>query len=215
MIPRALVFDFDGTIVDTETAEFESVSAAFASHGVEYTLDEYRSKIGRIDHQPWHELLTERAGPLPDLESVVAGKREHHLGLIAEAELRPGVIDALDRAARADVPVAVASSSPRDWVDHHLAERDLLHRFPVIATGDVVAQAKPWPDVFLLAAELLDVDPTSCLAIEDSHNGLVAAKAAGMRCLVVPNDMTVGLDFSTADWVLESLADFRWDSVGL
>ena len=109
----------------------------------------------------------------------------------------------------------MASSSPSVWVERHLGGRGLLPRFQVVATSDLVERGKPWPDVFLEAATRLAVEPGRCLVIEDSHNGVTAAKAAGMICVAVPNPVTEGTDLSGADLVLDSVADLPWADFGL
>lgn len=214
--PAAVLFDFDGTILDTETSEFETVADEFRRHGMEYGLDEHRASVGRIDHRPWHEILAEQVGADQlEIHEVRNRRAAAHRAMIDATPLRPGVEEMLRRAQEADVALAIASSSPLEWVTDHLTSRGLFDVFSAFANGDMVAHAKPWPDVFLLAAEKLDVDPAGCLVIEDSLNGLTAAKAAGMRCVVVPNPMTVGSDFSEADLVLDSLTDFPWSDAGL
>lgn len=215
MNATAIVFDFDGTIVDTEWPEFVTVQAEFRAHGLELELSEWQAVVGRADHPHWTVWLRDALGREYDIDVVKERRRAEHHRLIAEQPVRHGVIELLERAASAAVPVAVASSSPSDWVEGHLAERGLDHHFEIVVTRDHVARAKPWPDLFDLAARALGVDPAAAVAIEDSHHGCTAAKDAGMRCLVVPNPVTSGMDFGRADLVLESLADATPGTLGL
>lgn len=211
----AVVFDFDGTIVDTEWPEFVTVRDEFRAHGLELELDEFRHVVGRADHPHWTQWLRDALGRDYDLDEVVQRRRVAHHRMIAEQPVRAGVVELLDRAAAAGVPVAVASSSPLDWVDRHLRERGLHRRFVAVVTRDHVVNAKPWPDLFLAAVAQLSVPPAHAVAIEDSHHGCTAAKDAGLACLVVPNPVTAGMDFSRADLVLDSLADATPGVLGL
>lgn len=206
----AIIFDFDGLILDTETCEFESLCEIFDEHGV--TLDRawFESVIGRADHPHWSEMLEAALGaPLTDRDAVIARRRDRHHALIAELEVCVGVVDLLDEAAAADVAVGVASSSTREWVEGHLDRLGLLGRFEAVCTRDDVGagRAKPAPDVYLAALDALGAAPGRSVAIEDSPNGVRAARAAGLTAIAVPGPMTSNLDFTHADLVVESLRD--------
>lgn len=211
----AVIFDFDGTIIDTEWSEFTTVQEEFRHHGHEYTLATFLEGVGRADGRHWADVLQELNGPIDDIEAVKQRRKEAHHRMITDSDLRPGVIELINRADQEGKRLAVASSSPIRWVEKHLNARNLTDRFQFIATRDLVERAKPWPDVFLVAARELGVDPASCLAIEDSHHGVAAAKAAGMVCVAVPNPVTIESDLSAADLVLDSLADLPYTDFGL
>lgn len=206
----ALLFDFDGLILDTETSEFETVAESFADHGLELARDEWVKIIGTADHPHWTQMLETALGrPLTDRESVVETRRARHHARISQEQVRPGVIALATEAREAGVAVAVASSSPLDWVLGHLTGHGIDHLFPVRATRDDVGpgRAKPHPDLFLLAAERLGVDPRSCVVLEDSEPGITAANAAGCATVGVPAGMTAHLAFAHADLVVPSLAE--------
>jgi HAD superfamily hydrolase (TIGR01509 family) len=203
----ALVFDFDGLILDTELPEYVTVKAEFEAHGVELRLDDWLGIIGRADHLPWLDMLEREVGGPIEREVVHARRMARHLELILACEVLPGVVDLLDEADRRGVPAAVASSSPRHWVAGHLERLGLLDRFVTIRTREDVERAKPWPDLFLAAAEALGVPPAGAVAFEDSHNGARAAIDAGLFCVAVPNQLTRGQDLSHADLVVASLAE--------
>lgn len=211
----AVIFDFDGTIIDTESSEFSTVQDVFREHGHEYTMETFLQGVGRADGRHWVDVLQEFTGPLEDIDTIKEKRRLAHRDMIDGSELRPGVMQLVERAENQEKALAVASSSPLSWVDRHLTVRGLNDRFQFIATRDLVERAKPWPDVFLAAAEGLEIDPRECLVIEDSHHGVVAAKAAGMTCVAVANPVTAGSDFTKADLVLESLAELPYDDFGL
>lgn len=210
-----VILDFDGTILDTEWSEYVTVRDEFRRHGHDYPLEVHRAGVGRADNRHWAEVLVELTGPLPDLQVVKDRRRAAHRAMIEATDVRPGIVELIGRANGSAKGLAVASSSPIDWVDPHLRRLDLRSSFQHVATGDAVERAKPWPDVFLLAAGRLGLRPEQCLAIEDSENGVAAAKTAGMTCVAVPNAVTEGGDFSAADLVLDSLADLPWTRFGL
>jgi putative hydrolase of the HAD superfamily len=148
--------------------------------------------------------------PVADREGVRLRRLERHHALIAENDIRPGVRELLDDAVAHGIPAAVASSSDSAWVGGHLERLGVLDRFAAVVTRDDVARAKPWPDLYLEACRRLAADPSLSVAFEDSHNGLLAAKAAGLRCIVVPNDITAGQDFTAADDVLPTLPELAY-----
>lgn len=125
----------------------------------------------------------------------------------------PGVVDLLDEAIAEGIPCVVASSSPRSWVEGHLDRLGLLDRFAATRCLDDVAAPKPAPDLFLLAASSVDVGPDRALVLEDSLNGLRAAQAAGIDCVIVPNRITGHLDFEGAAAVLDSLAGIELEKL--
>jgi HAD superfamily hydrolase (TIGR01509 family) len=203
----ALVFDFDGLILDTEVPEYLTIRAEFEAHGVELPLDQWLEVIGRADNRSWLDWLEEAVGRPIEREVVRARRVAQHHELVMANEVLPGVAALLDEADARGVPAAVASSSSRSWVAGHLERLGLLDRFATVRTIDDVARGKPWPDLFLAAVEALGGDPRRSVAFEDSHNGSRAATAAGLYCVVAPNEMTRGQDFSHADLVVPSLTD--------
>lgn len=205
---QALVFDFDGLILDTEVPEFVTVREVFRTHGVDLRLEDWQQIVGRADHPHWLDWLEDELGaPIPNRERVRLERQARHHALVAEQEIRPGVVDLLEEARMAEVPVAVASSSSLEWVEGHLTRRDLLHHFDVLRCRDHVERAKPWPDLFAAAVAHVGADPARTVALEDSHHGCAAAKVAGLFCVVVPNDVTRSQDFSHADLVVDSLEE--------
>ena len=211
---NALIFDFDGTMVDTEWPKFTSVRDVYAEYGLELTVHDWVSRIGRADHARWPDRLAQMLGHEPDPAIVAEARRRSDAETDANGAL-PGVLDLLAAAERRELPVAVASSSPLEWVNRHLARLQLMDRIAAVRSRDHVDRAKPWPDVFLAAADAVGCDPGAAVVIEDSSSGCAAAKAAGMTCVVVPNRITRVEVHSDADWVLESLEDFPYEHFGL
>jgi HAD superfamily hydrolase (TIGR01509 family) len=203
---RAIVFDFDGLILDTEGPVFHSWLETFEAAGVRLTLEEWSDTIGRANAGDPADLLAERTGqPLDEARRAARKARRDEL-LAAEAVL-PGVHDWLEDARRLGLPIGVASSSEVDWVAGHLERLGLLDRFACLTCFDGVLQGKPAPDLYLAACESLGVAPADTLAVEDSGNGVTAAKAAGLKCVAVPHDLTRDHDLSGADILVQSLAE--------
>lgn len=205
-----ILFDFDGLILDTETSEFETVAEAFADHGLELSRDEWVKIIGTADHPHWTDMLETALGrPLTNREEVLETRRARHHARISREVLRPGVVELAVAAEGAGVGVAVASSSPRDWVVGHLERLGVDHLFPIRATRDDVGhgRTKPEPDLFELAAARLGLDPGRCVVLEDSEPGITAANAAGCATVGVPAGMTAHLRFDHADLVVGSVAE--------
>jgi HAD superfamily hydrolase (TIGR01509 family) len=205
---RAVVFDFDGLVLDTETPVFTAWSEAFAAHGCPpISLDEWALEVGSADVLDLVSMLHARATRPVDVEEMHQIRHARSVALVDAESVLPGVIDWLDEAERLGLGIAIASSSPYDWVQPHLDRLGILHRFAHISCRDENVPPKPEPDVYLRACHALDIDPRKSLAVEDSPNGIAAAKAAGLACVAVPNQITAPLDFGQADLVLDSLAD--------
>jgi len=205
---EALVFDFDGLILDTELPIYRAWYELFERHGAQpLSIDEWAAEIGTVRGLDLPGLLVERATRPVDLDEADVWRRAHRDLLLAEQQARPGVEDWIAEAEAAGLGVAIASSSEADWV-LPLLERIGLHtRFACVVNAGGALGAKPAPDTYLEACARLGVEPASALAIEDSPHGIAAAKAAGLRCVAVPHELTETLDLSAADLRLESLAE--------
>lgn len=207
----AIVFDFDGLIIDTETGAYESTRDVFAEHGVDLDREWWQSIIGTADHPHWLDLLQQHVDEPLDRDVVLARREAQKRELLLAERIRPGVIALLDEAVDAGVPTAVASSSRFDWVGSNLERVGFLDRFGVIVTrddvGDDASRTKPAPDLYRIAMERLAVEARHAVAIEDSPNGVAAALAAGLACVAVPAGITEGTDCSAADRVVASLEE--------
>jgi HAD superfamily hydrolase (TIGR01509 family) len=207
---RAVVFDFDGLILDTEGPVLIAWQEAFAAHGCRpLTTEEWAQEIGTAGALDLVALLQERATRAVDLDAMQERRRARRDELLAAEMVLPGVREWLDEADALGLEVAIASSSPPDWVEPHLERLEMRHRFAsVVCCGDGIA-AKPAPDTYLAACAAIDVAPGESLAVEDSPHGVTAAKQAGLRCVAVPHAITEQLDLSHADFRIRSLADVR------
>ncbi|MHA7965186.1 HAD family hydrolase [Paenibacillus sp. CAU 1782] len=213
---KALVFDFDGTIIDTETPWYYAFRERYKSHGVELTLEKYSQCVGTSLHQfnPYTYLMTEHGLPIDEEEFRAAVHRDH-AEWMGKEQIRPGVINYLEAAKAAGLKIGLASSSKRDWIERHLAVLGIGHYFEFMATADDVAKVKPDPELYRLALAGLGVEPGEAVAIEDSPNGARAAAAAGMHCIIVPNELTKLLPFDegSLNKHAESLADVNFDEL--
>jgi putative hydrolase of the HAD superfamily len=206
---RAVVFDFDGVIIDTEWAAYCTWRSLLADHDADLSIEEFATCIGTRGALDFSALIERKTGkPAPSNQQLRAWKQPIQDVAVADLPLLPGVLDWLDAAAAAGTARAIASSSERWWIEPHLARHDIAHHFSHLSTWDgpeVGYSPKPAPDIYTRCVESLGIEPTQALAIEDSVNGCNAAKAAGLWCLAVPTQLTAHLDFSMADHVVESL----------
>ena len=211
---KALIFDFDGTILDTETAEFTAWQSVFHANGAELALEYWLPCIGTNDvpFEPSKHLEQLVGRPL-DHEALEQQVKDHKTQAIAQLSPLPGVLDFLEAAPKLGVKLAVASSSRLAWVEGHLRRLGLWEYFEVVRTKENVERTKPDPALFLKAAEALGLHPSQTIVIEDSLNGVKAGKAAGAYTVAVPNSITRHLDLSRADLLLECLCDLSLENL--
>lgn len=214
---KALLFDFDGLILDTETPEFEVWQAIYREHGQELAAETWGQIVGgwgRSDFDAARHLC-DLAGDGLDPGALRARHKAESDALIMRQPILPGVVATLDAARRLELRLAVASSSPHSWVDNHLDRLGLFDRFgAVVCCEDVPpGRTKPNPDLFQRAAGRLGVAPGEALAFEDSPNGVQAARAAGAFVVAVPNPLTAQLAIEGAHLTLASLADLPFEAL--
>ncbi len=207
MTIEALIFDFDGLILDTERPAFESWCTIYRLYGHELDLALWQANVGTVDLVDMVEHLEQLVGQPLDRAAILARRQAEKDVLCHELALLPGVRELLSAAQAAGLRLGLASSSGREWIERWLKLHDLMHYFACIRTRDDVALPKPAPELFVSAAACLGVPPERCVALEDSPHGLAAALAAGMRCVVVPTGITADLAFHGAALRLASLAD--------
>jgi HAD superfamily hydrolase (TIGR01509 family) len=197
----AVILDFDGVILDSETPEFESHRRIYERCGIALTVGEWCDQIGvwvEGNDERWATRLRERSASAPDRAAYLAEKHRLMRDLLPREPMR-GIRELLDRLAEAGIRVGVASTSPRRWVVPELDRLGVRAAFSTIVTGDQVSRRKPAPDVYLEAARQLAADPARSVAIEDSGPGIAAAKAAGMKAVAIPHWLTESHDISAAD----------------
>ena len=214
---KALIFDFDGLILDTETTEFRVWQSIYREYGQEMLPETWGQVVGGygISNFDGAIHLAELVGDGANVEELRARFRSVSNALILQQPVLPGVVDYLTDARRLGLRLAVASSSPHSWVDTHLARLGLADRFDVIICGDDVppGRTKPHPDLFLKALDALDVKPHEAIVFEDSPNGVKAARAAGIFVVRVPNPITALLKTDSANLSLDSLAQISLQEI--
>ena len=203
-----VIFDFDGTILDSETAEYESHRRVFSDFGVDLTADEWCTGIGIVQPDTiWWNRLCERSPRPPEWQHFRDATRRYFDEHV-KMEPMPGITALVGGLVAAGIPRAVASAASTRWVTRALDAIALTPSFDAIVTGDQVARTKPAPDVYLEAARRLRLQPERCVAIEDSGPGLAAARAAGMRTIVIPHPLNQRThDFNGADLHVGSAAE--------
>ena len=203
MALRALVFDFDGLIVDTESSSFELAREMYARHNVELPTELWRRCVG--SHLDPYEHLQRVVGPGVDITAQRHELGARHRRTVALLGPRDGVAELVAAAVAAGLRLGVASSSSHLWVDGHLERIGLLDAFAAVRCRDDVQHTKPAPDVYVAVLAGLGTSAAEAVAFEDSPNGAQAAKAAGIYTVAVPNDVTRGWPFDHADRVVDSL----------
>ncbi len=201
----AVIFDMDGVLVDGEPLHFETVNELLGREGKSITLEQYKPYMGT--KTGWADMISDFGLSRP---------REHYSPIYRElvlnryrdrSEALPGALSVVTALRMSGQRLAVASSSIRPWVEACLAKIGLGNAFEILVTGSEVENGKPDPEIYLLAAEKLGVDPKRCLAFEDAPAGIESAKRAGMTVWAVRTEYTLGLELPNPDREFDSLAD--------
>lgn len=209
---RGLIFDFDGLIIDSETPVFRAWKELYKRHGHTLHKEDWVDIIGVSpeDHDPIQD-LGQIAGQ--DFNQAKAKKQVERweMAFVNDQEALPGVEETIAAAKLADLKLGIASSSSHRWVEHHLRRLGLREFFQAIACSDDVEQSKPDPRVYELVLQKLGLEAQNAIVLEDSPNGMIAAKRAGLFCVVIPNGMTESLSFDKdgyqPDLVIDTLLD--------
>lgn len=204
---KAVIFDFDGLILDTETAWYESYNKAlWEYHMFELSLEEFVKCVGSDDKSMFN-YLQEELGDAFDSQRIKEKARKVHTEKMKVAKAREGVEGYLMDASKLGLKVALATSSTREWVTTHLTNLNLISYFDHLITQDDVKEIKPAPDLFLKAIDVLNIDPSEAIVFEDSLNGLIAAQKSNLKTIIVPNPVTENLPFENYHLKLRSMGD--------
>jgi HAD superfamily hydrolase (TIGR01509 family) len=209
---RALLLDFDGTMLETESASYGSWQELLAEHDYELTPDTWSAAVGTIGGLDPAALLEEHLGTRIDRDALEARANRRHRELLEDERLRPGIEPLVDEAHERGLHVAIVTSASERWVRGHLRRLgiydDLEH---VIAANGDPERAKPAPLLYREAATVLEIEPAEAVALEDSPNGVSAARAAGMQVIAFPNPITEAMDLGEADAIAPELEGLGLD----
>lgn len=215
MLLQAVVFDFDGVIIDTEKARYEAMQEIYSSYGQKLPLDIWLKSVGHASYviHPF-DLLMDLTGKRLDCEMLKSKHKEIEMEFADALPVLPGVVDRLEEVCASGGKLAIASSSSRGWVEGHLKKRDLFRYFNVtVCRGDTVNH-KPDPEPYLTALRLMRCSAEHAFAVEDSPTGINAALSAGMTCIAVGCSLTRNLDLSKAHYVFDSLSSVSFIELG-
>jgi HAD superfamily hydrolase (TIGR01509 family) len=208
VLPDSLVFDFDGTIADTESIEFASVEQVWNDHGLSYGIDRWSQIVGQSWAPSWvtelHHLLTLRGEVGPSTDELHRLQHDRKRVLLAALRPRPGIVELIEAAVHNGIPLGIASNSPLRWVETRLDQLGLRGHFEVLSTIDVASHPKPDPAPYREACEALGARPSFSVAFEDSVTGTASAVAAGLFTVSCPGPLTEGHDLSAAHLVIRS-----------
>jgi HAD superfamily hydrolase (TIGR01509 family) len=208
---KALIFDFDGLILDTETPDVHAWENIYAEYGFPFPVESWGQIIGGMGESTFDAAvhLQSLLGDTLDLDALQ--RRQTHIShsLVEQQSILPGVMDYLREAKRLGLKLAIASSSRHSWVDTHAKRLGVFDYFDKVICADEVGvgRTKPNPDLFLLALDQLKVRKNEAIVFEDSPNGVRAARSAGIFVVAVPNPVTLLLSIEDANLTLRSLAD--------
>ena len=205
---KAVIFDMDGVLVDSEPLHKEAETYVLAKHGIQYSenIAKQYTAYG-TEELFWKDIANHFRIEL-DIAEAIKQKQKYYFNHFNKIELIQPAIDLLQRLKSHNCRIALASSSSRNVIKKTLSTFSLEKYFEFTISSDDVNYGKPAPDVFILAAQSLKIDPQNCIVIEDSVNGVKAGKAAGMTVVAVPNAFTETFNFSEADYILKSLDEF-------
>lgn len=211
---RAIIFDFDGLILDTESADFLAWQEIYQAHGCDLSFSTWAQGVGvSLEMFDLRDYLESQTRQPVDRAEIYARHRRRWTELSEAQPILPGVVDCIAGAKQRGLQLGLASSGRRGWVVGHLSRLGLEPDFDCIKCLEDVSTAKPEPELYLSVLSEMGVVPGQAIALEDSPSGILAAKRAGLYCVVVPNPMTRHLPLDQADLRLDSLADLPLESL--
>lgn len=212
---EAVIFDMDGVIVDSEPFHREIEKGLFRDFGINISEEEHLSFAGMTSEQMWLSLKTKFNLPqsVTELKRLDTAKKFEYIRRMPEIKAVSGVVDLLKELSDFQVKLAIASSSPIEMIKIFMTRLELEKYFQKLISGEFVSRSKPEPEIFLYAAELLKVKPENCIVIEDSQNGVQAAKSARMKCVGYRNLGSGNQDLSLADLVIANFAKINYQKL--
>lgn len=203
---EAFIFDMDGVIIDSEPIHFDVDMKTMLHLGASITMAQLESYVGMTNPEMW-ALIKQQYSLAQSVEEIINYQLNAKIRHLQDIEIFPitGIPELIDELKIRQIPIAVASSSPRRFIEEVLNKFNIIHEFNCIVSGEEVPKGKPAPDVYIETAKQLNVNPSKCIVLEDSKNGIAAAKAAGMGCIGYVNANSGNQDLSDADFVIQSI----------
>lgn len=207
---KAFIFDMDGVIIDSEPLHFEVDLLTLAYFGAQGTKEDLERFVGMTNPEMW-AVLRDELQLAPTVAEIIEYQLANKIERLTQDPHEPidGIKELLEQLKQRQIPIAIASSSPRVFIEAVLKKFEIIDLFSCIVSGEEVPKGKPAPDVYLEAASQLGVRPQDCVVLEDSRNGIIAAKAAGMRCIGYVNLNSGIQDLSQADLIVSSVRDIN------
>lgn len=213
-IVKALIFDFDGLILDTEMPRYTAWKELYLKYHSDLSIFEYALTVGSDDSKfDFYQNLEDRYQGKINWEIETPERRTRMLSLLEKEKPLPGVKKCIQRGKDLGLQITLASSSPRKWVESHLSRHGLIDYFDFITTIEETGKAKPDPALFNLTLAKLAILPTEAIVFEDSPNGCIAAKSAGIFCVAVPNNITKNLEFNNPELMIDSMESILLDQI--
>ncbi|CAM3513859.1 MULTISPECIES: HAD family hydrolase [Saccharibacillus] len=211
---EAFIFDMDGVIIDSEPLHFDVDRQVLEYYGHSITQEQLEGYVGMTNPEFW-SILRGEYGMSQTVEEIIEYQLGIKLGVLHAAQMEPipGIRELLAELRRGGIPRAIASSSPRVFIEAVLDKFGLQGEFDFVVSSEEVPRGKPSPDVYLRAAELLGADPARCVVLEDARHGIAAAKAAGMACIGYVNPNSGNQDLTQADLIVDEIGHIRLDDL--
>jgi HAD superfamily hydrolase (TIGR01509 family) len=209
---KAFIFDMDGVILDSEPIHFEVDILTMEHFGVQIEKEQLERFVGMTNPEMWHILKLEYQ-LTSSVEEIIEYQLTEKINRIQLQSIKPieGIIELIRQLRSHRIPIGLASSSPRRFIEAVLTKLRIAEDFECVVSGEEVPLGKPAPDVYLEAASQLGVNPTDCYVLEDSRNGIAAAVAAGMRVIGYVNLNSGNQDLSAANPIVTSIGDINID----
>ena len=208
---KATIFDMDGVIIDSEPIHLNADKMTLKYFGINVPDEELNNYVGVSNATMWAELRPKYKFPFSseELNKKTVENKNNLFGNM-KLELIPGIFELLSELRNDNIKIGLASSSTKVFIEMILNNLKIINFFDAIVSGEEVKNGKPAPDIFLKAAELLDIAPNECLVIEDSEHGVEAAKAAGMKCIGFTNPNSGKQDLTPADTIVNSINEISY-----
>lgn len=193
---KALLIDFDGLVIDSESVWYDLYhEVLLRDYDYDLSIKDFLVCVGASSFELF-EFLSQNISEEVDIEKLKEETTKKFIEESKEIEIMPGVREIIEQAKKLGLKTCIASSASRPKPEYHLTRFELINQIDEMSTGDLSERLKPAPDIYIKATELLNLEPSECLALEDSKNGLISATAAGIKCIIIPNRITELSEFS-------------------